>query len=751
MKRYLFLLLFGGCEIISPSAPCGNGVIQSNTQTPEQCDDDNRSNDDGCSRDCQIEDGFQCAGEPSICGICGDGEITAGLEECDDGNDTNDDECRSCKLPACGDGVTDEDLGEECDDGNTAAGDGCGPTCLAGCGDGVLQLELGEECDDANESDGDGCSSACVIEFCGDGVQLNIDLNGDGSPEIIEECDDGGSNSDDDPDACRTNCKAPSCGDGVTDPFNQESCDNGEDNSDINPDACRTDCQLPSCGDGVVDSFGFVAEGCDDGNQIDGDGCQTDCQLSSCGDGVLDIVPTIDTDGDGFPDTLEECDDGNPVDGDGCQSNCRLPFCGDGILDFVQTIDTNGDGSPDLSEECDDADAVDGNGCSFLCTSDFFVDCNDPNGAADFANLQQAIDASGLGRERIILLQEGSVCPPIIIDGENVTIAPLLTSAAPVFEDFPIIESNNNAVVAVQVISGAATFFATRISGSQAAALKIGNAQNKTAIAAVFSADVSKDPSNGRVIEVIGNASVVLNNLFVTSNLGLFNGTSQNRNGNDLGILCNGTSPSFVLMDQSVVAGNVFGGVKVEQSCNMIVTNSEIISNGSLTVNENFGGFAVGGNASLSIVQSSVVGNFRTAGSSSIKCENNVAGTNRNSINSILAGSSVVRNDGNPEACVSMTSSNAFSPFSFNDNSPDASGNISADPLFVDGNSGDFRLNSTSPCVNRGVGSIDVDSLAFDPLSLFDLDINEFLSRDRNDIPRPLGGAPDMGAHEVPF
>ena len=35
------------------------------------------------------------------------------------------------------------------------------------CGDGVLQVDVGEECDDDNTDDGDGCSADCQLEdFC---------------------------------------------------------------------------------------------------------------------------------------------------------------------------------------------------------------------------------------------------------------------------------------------------------------------------------------------------------------------------------------------------------------------------------------------------------------------------------------------------------------------------------------------------------------------------------------------------------
>src|SRR6187455_2346051 len=66
------------CEV--PEAFCGDGVIAAG----EDCDDDNRSDFDGCDVSCEVEHGYTCDGEPSSCTTtCGDG-LVAGDEECDD-------------------------------------------------------------------------------------------------------------------------------------------------------------------------------------------------------------------------------------------------------------------------------------------------------------------------------------------------------------------------------------------------------------------------------------------------------------------------------------------------------------------------------------------------------------------------------------------------------------------------------------------------------------------------------------------
>jgi cysteine-rich repeat protein len=79
---------------------CGDGVIAPG----EQCDDINTAGGDGCSAGCQLEGGFACIGEPSVCHpiICGDGLID-GAEQCDDGNTLDEDGCSSiCQIEGSG-------------------------------------------------------------------------------------------------------------------------------------------------------------------------------------------------------------------------------------------------------------------------------------------------------------------------------------------------------------------------------------------------------------------------------------------------------------------------------------------------------------------------------------------------------------------------------------------------------------------------------------------------------------------------
>jgi cysteine-rich repeat protein len=323
-------------------AACGDGQ----TQDPELCDDGNTSSGDGCRADClslelcgdgvteailtevcddgNILAGDGCRADCQGVEICGDGFVdVANGEACDDGNASNLDDCSdTCEETFCGDGQLQPNSirGELCDDGNNVLGDGCDALCQpepdVNCGDGDVQNP--EVCDDANTVSGDGCNSNCsAIEECGDGILQNQPVaNG-----LNEGCDDGNTNSDD---GCSDLCVVEFCGDGITN-NNIEECDNGGANSNTTPNACRETCVNAFCGDGIIDN----AEECDDGNNNNNDICNNQCQNnSSCGDGQID--------------SGETCDDGNTAFNDGCSDlcaleadlfvNCSSGFAGNGSL-----------------------------------------------------------------------------------------------------------------------------------------------------------------------------------------------------------------------------------------------------------------------------------------------------------------------------------------------------------------------------------------------------------------------------------
>jgi len=146
------------------------------------------------------------------------------------------------------------------------------------------------------------------------------DLCGNGSVEVFEECDDGGTL---DGDCCSADCSFESFG---------SACDDGDACSDSDTcdgsGACTPGSPL-TCDDGL---FCNGAEGCDPGS-----GC-TAGTPPSFDDGVsctLDSCDEVNDTGLYVPDPAS-CDDADPCTADACDeiSGCShdpIPFCGTGV------------------------------------------------------------------------------------------------------------------------------------------------------------------------------------------------------------------------------------------------------------------------------------------------------------------------------------------------------------------------------------------------------------------------------------
>ena len=136
---------------------CGNGVVESD----ELCDDANANAGDGCAQ-CQPEEGWTCAGQPSLCEPdCGDG-LLRGDEVCD-GDQLDGNTCQTRGFYqgtlACGaDCVSFDEL-----------------LCSGACGDGTLDAGFGEVCDtDAPV----GLPSCGALGHCGGTVGCLTDCTG---------------------------------------------------------------------------------------------------------------------------------------------------------------------------------------------------------------------------------------------------------------------------------------------------------------------------------------------------------------------------------------------------------------------------------------------------------------------------------------------------------------------------------------------------------------------------------------------
>lgn len=246
------------CEDIARD--CGNGALDGN----EACDDANLTNGDGCDFNCNVEAGFECAGEPSVC---------TGGDTCGNGILDGDELCELGDL----DGQTCLTLGY--DGGMLSCLTDCTfntSQCSGGpCGNG--SLDLGEQCDGAN-LDSETCVTqgylhgalACATDCTFDTTACSNDPCGNGTVDTGEQCDGA-------------NLNAETC---VTRGFlaGTLSC---LPNCIFDDSACANHL----CGNGTVEA----PEQCDDGNTQPNDGCSATCQWEgqctpdyalTCGTGV---------------------------------------------------------------------------------------------------------------------------------------------------------------------------------------------------------------------------------------------------------------------------------------------------------------------------------------------------------------------------------------------------------------------------------------------------------------------------------
>ncbi|MBK7402047.1 MAG: DUF4215 domain-containing protein [Myxococcales bacterium] len=376
---------------------------------PAKCDDGNACNgtevcgaDHKCAPGKPLADGDACGtgkvckGGTCIDSVCGDSVKTA-PEECDDGNTTNGDGCDSCKFScvaadaarncksadACiGDGTCD-DAKHTCTAG-TAKADGttCGTglVCKAGacvsvsCGDGIVSGT--EECDlGAGNGPGTGCEVDCKFS-CKKSPDSCPDTEPCNGTEACATVSVGGKSGQ--------KCAAGTpLGDGA-------ACGTGK--------TCKSGvCASANCGNGVLDT----GEDCDFGaGNGPGTGCELSCKFScttapdSCPDSNpcngVETCAAVTVGGK----TGQKCSPGTPLaacaacgTGGVCVAGaCKSSVCGDACVDAAKgeacdppatgTCDASckkivaavcGNGVREAGEQCDDSNTTNLDGCDSKC------------------------------------------------------------------------------------------------------------------------------------------------------------------------------------------------------------------------------------------------------------------------------------------------------------------------------------------------------------------------------------------------
>lgn len=243
---------------------------------------------------------------------------------------------------------------------------------------------------------------------------------------------------------------------------------------------------------------------------------------------------------------------------------------------------------------------------------------------------------------------------------------------------------------------------------------------------------------DGPILEVkSANADVKIYDLEIT-------GASGTAGANGIDLVPNGGSPKLTLtrvkvtlnqgtgisatggnltVTQSNISGNTGGGVSIS-SAQFDITNSVIAKNGS--VSSTFGGVLLNGTntGTRRLEFNTITANGGSSG--------NVTGVTCVLVNQPVTFSNNIVYANQVSGAGTQVGGGGMCSFAYSDIGPDPSsgtGNINADPKFVNANQGDYHLMASSPCKDVA-----------DPAATLDVDID-------GDA-RPQGSRRDMGADE---
>jgi cysteine-rich repeat protein len=396
-----------GCSATCDLSLCGNNAFD-NRQHPsyaqEVCDDGNRFEGDGCSRLCEVEPGFACAGSPSRCVRAGVVVFNTGVDQNNRRLETGADPHWFYRGTTTGAATYVRDAFDWPQEIQTARflGPLGNETCvyqdfLIPSTTNITEFRLRLATFNDNQFTVARVNNqerlpVVVNEPPGMSWQKNIfrefgrDSGWRPGVNRIELCNENGSNP---PNASRylfVDAYDDRCGDGAV--SLREECD---DNNTASGDGCSASCGIepgygcvgaPSacaqtCGNAVLNP----GEQCDDGDLDNGDGCNASCRIErgyTCPTAGQECEPIC---GDGNITAGEQCDDGNTLSSDGCSGSCRRELGYECFGEPSVCAPLCGNGRLNPGELCDDGNTRLGDGCSNACTLELGYACPTPGQA----------------------------------------------------------------------------------------------------------------------------------------------------------------------------------------------------------------------------------------------------------------------------------------------------------------------------------------------------------------------------------